>query len=249
MEECQYQHYVSRFILGNFKGRGVPLYKCEEGIWTEHNPSKTGGENCLYGLKDNSLEMFFGKIENKIAPILSFSHQDKRDEALIKLFILLMAYRSPSKNKIVTDRYEKFINGIRKEISEKDICIYFEDLKKKEDNCLTSLEDDPEMRNIIDELPKIPYNTDDSKNYTLITQELLQVIPRISKCFKIQIFESDNDLIIGETPTLSVNLDTNEVKLNGEEAGIENNYVMYWLPIAFNLLGFNSPPFRAVNDH
>lgn len=67
---------------------------------------------------------------------------------------------------------------------------------------------------------------------------MLQILPKIGKRFGVKIFESEYDLIIGETPTLSVNLVTNEVKTNGEEAELIHENVMYWIPIAYNKVAF-----------
>ena len=153
MGENQYQHFVSKFLLKNFKDTGSPIYKCENNIWTEHNVSKTGGEDCFYGPKNNLLEVFFSSLENSIAAILLHSHQDKKDEAYMKIFILLMANRSPSKNVIITQKHEDLLDGLKKEISEKDICSFFENKKREQDNWLASLDDDNEIREIIKEFP------------------------------------------------------------------------------------------------
>ena len=246
MDDYQYQHFVSKFLLKKFKDVGLPIYKCKNNIWMEHNPLRTGGEDCFYGFKDNSLEVFFGNLENSIAAMFLHSHLDKKDEAYLKIFILLMAYRSPSKNQIITEKYENFINGIKNQFSEKEICSIFEKRRNEQDNWLASLDDDFEMRKIINEFPNSFSDSDNSKFYPIITQELLQILPKFGKCFEIQIFESDADLIIGETPTLSINLDINEVKITGEEAGLIHKNVMYWLPVAYNKVAFMYNPSNIV---
>jgi hypothetical protein len=243
-KEQQYQHFVSRFLLKNFTDNDnkTHTYKYENDKWTEHNICNTGGENHFYGTKDNSLENFFGKLETDVAAVVNLhSHQDKKDEAYIKLFILLMAFRSPSKNEIITKKHDEYQKDIEKKCSKEDMYSFFENRKKELYSSLGS-SNDPEMKEIIDkfleQFPDCFDDSDNSKFYPIITRELLQILPKIGKRFGVQIFESEYDLIIGETPTLSVNLVTNEVKTNGEEAGIINENVMYWLPIACNKVAF-----------
>jgi len=253
--EKQYQHFISKFLLKNFTDNPnkTHTYKCEKGQWTEHNICNTGGEDYLYGSKDNSLEKFFSILESNFAKVIRCSHQDKKDKAYIKIFILLLAFRSPSKNEIITKKYNEYQKGINKDIgkeySEEEIYSYLENHKKELVSSLGAT-DEPEMKEIIDKLlGKFPDSFCDSNNskfYPIITQELLQILPKIGKRFGVEIFESNHDLIIGETPTLSVNLDTNEVKTNGEEAGLIHENVMYWFPIAYNKVAFMYTTFNIV---
>jgi hypothetical protein len=253
--EKQYQHFISRFLLKNFTDNHnkTHTYKYEKGLWTEHNIDNTGGDDCLYGHKDNSLENFFSVLESNIAKVIQCSNQDKKNGAYIKIFILLMAFRSPSKNEIITKKYNEYHKGIKKDIgkeySEEEIYSYLEN-HKKELNSSLGFTDEPEMKEIIDKLvEKFPdsfSDSDNSKFFPNITRELLQILPIIGKRFGVEIFESDHDLIIGETPTLSVNLDTNEVKTNGEESGLIHKNVMYWLPITCNKVAFMYTTFNIV---
>jgi hypothetical protein len=239
--ENQYQHFLPQFLLKNFTDNSGKshTYKCEKGIWTDHNISKTGGDNLLYGPKNNSLEKCFAIIENHVAATIN-EHPilDKKDEAYMKIFILLMAFRSPSKDQTISKKYKELVQPSKK-ISEEDISTFFKTLKNKHESQLACFEDDPETREIVNNLLREPFDDNDgSKFYPISTRELLQMLPKISRRFGVHIFECDYDLVIGETPTLSINIDTNKVKTNGEEAGLLNKKVMYWIPISYNKVVF-----------
>jgi hypothetical protein len=233
-ETDQYQHFVSKFLLKNFTDNAgkTHTYKCENGKWTEHNICNTGGDNLYYGPKDCSLEKFFSKLENIIAiAVNKHNGIDKNDTAYLKIFIPLMAHRSPSKRKITTEKYNDFVKGR----SNKDVYTNYSEHRKKEiERYLLSLEDDPVIREIVNTFSTDFKDSGNLKFYPVATKELLQIMPKLGNSFKIAVFESDYDLVIGESPTLSVNLTTNEVKTNGEEAGLLNKNVMYWLPAAYN---------------
>lgn len=150
--EKQYQHFVSKFLLKNFTDNPnkTHTYKCEKGQWTGHNICNTGGEDLLYGPKDNSLEKFFCALENEIAAVNLHSYQDKKDGAYIKIFILLMANRSPSKNGILTKKLEEFQKSIKdmgKEYSEEEIYSCLENRKRELEGSLGST-DDPEIKKL-----------------------------------------------------------------------------------------------------
>lgn len=241
--EKQYQHFVSRFLLKNFTDKSIGKYsihKLENGKWEVCNISNTGGIDLLYGSKDCSLEDFFGKLENIIAKIIN-EHNilDKKDKAYMKIFIQLMANRSPSKNQKLNEEYLRYKNAIEKEIpDEVERCIYLEKYKKEQSIILMALEEDIELREIIDKLPISFDDNDESKFFTDTVEAVLQILPQVGKHFDIHIFGSDHELVIGETPTVSVNLGTNEIKTNGGEAGLIHENIMYWLPIAYNKVIF-----------
>jgi len=258
MEQSQYHHFVPKVLLKNFTDNPnkTHIYKYEKGQWSEHNICNTGGEDCLYGTKDNSLEKFFSVLETKIADMGRPSHQDKKDkkdEAYLKIFITLMANRSPSKNRIISKNYEGFsqdiIKCVGKEYSEEEIISCLKNRIKELGNLLGTTVD-LEMKEIIDKLieqfPDDFADSDNSKYFPIATWELLKILPKIGNRFGVQIFETEHELIIGETPTLSVNVVANEVKTNGEEAGLGNESVMYCLPIAQNKVAFMYTAFSIV---
>ncbi|GAB6391746.1 MAG: hypothetical protein MdMp014T_1119 [Treponematales bacterium] len=241
-EDCEYQHFISKFLLRNFTdnpGR-THTYKNENGTQTEHNVGKTGGEYSFYGPKACSIERFFGNVENYIASAVNkHSILDGTDKAYLKIFILLMAHRSPSKDKIINEKYSDFIKGLRANISEEDIISYFEGHRINQEKQLSRLADDIEINKITTKFLNESFDdNDNSKFFPVMSRVLLEILPKPGRLFDVHIFECESDLIIGETPTLSVNLSTNEVKTNGEEAGLINKNVMYWVPIAHNKVAF-----------
>jgi hypothetical protein len=241
--EKQYQHFVSKFLLKNFTDNSMGKYfihKFENGKWEGCNISNTGGVDLLYGSKDCSLENLFSNLENINAAIIEKHNVlDKKDKAYMKIFIQLMANRSPAKNQKISKEYLRYKNTLEKEMPDKvERCINLEKNKKEENIMLMSLEEDMELREIVNGLPISFDDNDESKFFTDTTEAVLQILPKVGKCFDISIFDSDHELVIGETPTVSVNLNTNEIKTNGEEAGLIHENVIYWLPIAYNKVAF-----------
>jgi len=239
----QFHHFVSEFLLRNFIDTRVGkehIHKFENGERKGCNISNTGGEDLFYGSKDCSLEKFFGVLETIIASIIN-KHKiiDEKDKAHLKFFILLMANRSPSKNQKLNEEYLRYTDGLEKEIpDEAERCLLLNERKKELDNMYMSCEEDDKLREIINEFPILSDDNDTSKFFPGITEAILQLFPRLGKKFDIHIFDSDHELVIGETPTISVNLTTNAVKTNGEEAGLIDENIMYWLPIAHNKVVF-----------
>jgi hypothetical protein len=232
-KENQYHHFVSKFLLKNFKNKRSPIYKYENEICTPHNIEKTGGSESLYS---PSLEIFFSKLENIISAIIN-KHIiiDNKDKAYMKIFILSMAYRSPSKNHIISEEYENYQNILKNEIPlDEDRYFYLKNIQKKQNSKLMSLEDDLELKKILELFPTSFDTNEKSSFYSDLTVAELQLLPKIGKYFDVHIFESEYDLIIGETPTISVDVVRNEVKTNGEEAGILNKNAIFWIPIAYN---------------
>jgi len=238
----EYQHFISKCLLKHFKDKGKPIYKYENNIWTFHNIEKTGGENQFYGSPNCSIENTFSVIENYFSAIYKHSYLDKKDEAYMKLFILLSANRSPSKNIILSKVYKNYNDQLLRYHSRDDIVSYLDYKFKEEDRFLSSLDDDPEMKKIVDAFPNSFDDSDEEKIFPSMASTLLKLLPKFSSFFRIQVFESTHDLIIGETPALSVNLDTNEVKTNGEEAGLLEENILYWLPLASNKVAFMYKP-------
>jgi len=249
-QENQYQHGVPQILQRNFSEDRIHINKCENGSWSKPKISETGGANLLYGLKDNSLEKFFGRVETAIANVIEERCVfDKKHKAYMKLFILVMAYRSISKNKIIMDMYNSYIQP-NKDISKEEMSLYNQERIKNTTDWLLSFSIDEDMKNIIRKLPKSFKDISIDDSYAVIVKELLFLLPFISDLFKIQIFASDFDLIIGETSTVSVNLDTNRISTNGEEAGLKNKNVMYWLPLTHRKIVFmyKRANIRAIND-
>jgi hypothetical protein len=237
----QYQHFNSKFLLKNFTDNAgkTHIYKYKNDEWTEHNISNTAGDTLLYGPDNCSLEICFSRLENHIASAINkHSTLDNKDKAYMKIFISLMAFRSPSKEKIITENFNNFMKPINK-LPKEDIVTYFEERKKEQDRKLALLVDDYTMREIVTNLLKNPFDdSDNSKFFPVTVRELLEVLPKVGNFFDVHIFECNDNLIIGETPTISVNLATNEIKTNGEEAGLINKNVIYWLPVAHNKAAF-----------
>lgn len=236
----QYQHFVSKFLLKNFRIKGNPVYKCKNNEWTEHNVKKTGGEELFYGAENNSLEKFFDKLESMIAAIINF-HQTItiEDKAYLKIFIQTLANRSPSKNEIISreiGNYGKILTEEIPDIAKR--CAHLERIKKEQDNFLMSLKDDMILKGIIDKFPVFFNDSDQAKIFPDVTLAILQILPKVGKYFEVDILESDHDFVVGETPTMSVDVEKNEIKTNGEEAGLANKNAIYWTPIAYNKIAF-----------
>ena len=252
--EKQNQHFVPEFLLKNFTDKSIGKYsihKFENGKWEVFNISNTGNVDLLYGSKCCSLEVFYSDLENIIAAIINKHLKiTEKDKAYMKIFIFLMAFRSPSKNQILSNKYKSYIKSINKKFDNEQIYSHFENSKEKYDNFLETLEEDYVLKEIVNNLLTSFDDSDNLKFYPILTTEILQLLPKFGKTFDVHIFESDHDLIIGETPTISVNLATNEVKTNGEEAGLIGKNIMYWIPISSNRVAFmyKSSNIIAIED-
>jgi hypothetical protein len=236
----QFQHFVPKFLLKNFSynEKKTNVYKYENGKWNYVNINETAGDDMFYGLPNNMLEIIYSKIEDKTAKVLNYNKQLKNKwEAYIKFFIFFMSCRSPTKNEYMTQKYKMFSMAL-KQLRPEEEKRYINDSAKRQKTQLSCLVEDSEMRKISDELIMIYEETNRTHFFADITKEVLKNFPKFGNYFKVHIFESEYDLIIGETPTISVNLSKNEVKTNGEEAGLFDENIMYWIPLANNKVAF-----------
>jgi hypothetical protein len=246
----QYQHFIPQFLLRNFSNDKVHIYKYEDEIWTYPCIKDTGGQESIYGCFNSSLEFYFGILEKGVAPIIK-QHKSlsKKGESYIKLFIVSMLFRSPSRGEIINKNEEKFAKLINEVIPDNDKKVSFlENHLKELEKRNKSFEEDLELEKLTSKCIKKLCGNDNHIIFQDINIELLQSLPKLGKSFNIHIVESDYDLILGETPTMSVNLVTNEVKINGEHAGLGNENVIYWLPVAYNKLAFMYKNIFVIGD-
>ena len=233
----EYQHFIPKFLLRNFSDDHVNIYKNEDKIWKCCKIEKTGGADLFYGPPKCSLEMFFGHLETIVADTIKQQKKlSQKQEKYMKLFIQLMAYRSPSKNKMFGEEYSIFRSSIK--MHENEVVHCLENEKQEFEMWIESFEKDFETKRIEKRHKKQFDDNDNSKFFPAIISELLYIVPRLDKFFRIHVFESDYDLVIGETPTISKNFTPLENISNEEKIEPIHRNVIHWLPVASNKVVF-----------
>ena len=114
--------------------------------------------------------------------------------------------------------------------------------KKDFEIFLDFFKDDPETKNIVEKLEeKLPKSFNDSNNnktFSILFKELLSMQIKFGNYFYFHIFETEHDLIIGETPTISENFTPYEKISKEREVEHIRRNVFQWLPVAYNKVAF-----------
>jgi len=239
MKENQYQHFIPKFLLRNISENGIHIYKFKNSKYELCEIDKTGGEDLLYGSFNCSLEQFFNKLETVVAQaIRKHERLSPIEEKYMKFFIQAMAYRSPSKNQTFSEEYNDFIKS--NNMPKNEFIVYLEKKKKEFEMWLESFEKDYETIKFSNRHQKPLDDSDNKKFFPLLFKGLINIFPRIDKCFDIHIFESESDLdlILGETPTVSENFTPFGNMQKEKEIDLLHRNVMHWLPVAHNKVVF-----------
>ncbi|MGI0085701.1 MAG: DUF4238 domain-containing protein [Nitrososphaerales archaeon] len=135
MNEPRLQHYIPRFYLSGFADPNILGREKRQVIWVyergrdprRSSPEREARKRDFYTCKEDGsrsvdVEIWFGKLEEQVAPIIASlmrvqRHITETEKQSLALFIGTMHMRTPAQRRLSETRVEPFVTKLMKEVA------------------------------------------------------------------------------------------------------------------------------------